>query len=107
MKLLLLSLCLVLQGCTLLIDTHLIPPIRFTLQKTEPFYKESTQCKERFVLPELQTIPKPPTISSKIASNREKTDEIMLDYIKSLKSLIRGGQLDIQEAYQKYLDSCK
>lgn len=107
MKLYLVMFCCLLQGCTLLIDTHLISPVRFTLQKTEPFYREDSNCKSKFILPELQSLPKPPVISPKIANDREKTDAVLLDYIKTLKSLIRQEQLDIQEAYQKYVESCK
>lgn len=102
-------LVLTLTGCSLLIDTHLIPPIRFTLQKAEPVYKpeEFLGCRDKFVLPKNAPLPKVPVISADVADNRAKTEKILLDYIKQLKSILKEEHITLQETYQEYLDSCK
>lgn len=100
-------LTIVLSGCTILIDTHLIPPIRLTLQNVEPMYAGDKPTCSKFILPPMKPLPQAPTINTTIANDRKQTEKVLLEYIKSLKALIREEQLDIQEAYQEYLTNCK
>ena len=107
MRFFVLVLSLLFSGCTLLVDTHLIPPIRLTLQKDEPIYTGSRFTCSKFSLPEMKPLPKPPTINATIAKDRKQTEAMLLDYIKSLKTLIREERLDIEEAFQQYSANCK
>lgn len=107
MRLFIVLLTIVLSGCTILIDTHLIPPIRLTLQKVEPIYTGYKPVCSKFILPSMKPLPQAPTISTTIANDRKQTEKVLLEYIKSLKALIREEQFDIQEAYQEYLTNCK
>ena len=107
MRLFIALLTIILSGCTLLIDTHLIPPIRLTLQNVGPMYAGDKPTCSKFILPSMKPLPQVPTISTTIANDRKQTEKVLLEYIKSLKALIREEQFDIQEAYQEYLTNCK
>lgn len=98
-KIILVSILLsILVGCV----NILMPPNAPIYANTHPTYK---QC-QPFVLPVFKPLPEVPNIPTSILNDKDKTDTILVNKIKELRSYAKSMREELETANKRHLESC-